>query len=236
MAIFTRKSPDRPELPTGHKDESSQWYVASDLRDYYLAHSPTFHEIKREVERIVKERGEKAWVVATEKEAKKGNLAPAHARREAPRRSPAPGMPGPQELARERASSERAAAENAGEQEGDAELAEHRARLTFAKQCKAEHDEAERTEKRRQDARCRCCGALDVPTAVPVLTLVPAPKPHDPPSNRNKARTYTVGEGPVCAHCRVVVLETETARVAAQKVDGVTRAELAKQFIERNRR
>lgn len=236
MPLFTRKNPDRPELPQGHKDESSPWYVAPALRDYYLARTPTFHEIKKEVEKIIKERGEKAWVATTKSEGKKGNLAPASSRREAPGRSPVPGMPGPQELARERAAEARAAAESAGEQEGDAELADHRARLTFAKRCKAEYDEAERAEKRRQDARCRACDALDVPTAPAVFTLAPAPKPHDPPSNRNRARTYKLGDGPVCAHCRVVVIADETARIADQKIDGVTRAELAKRFLDRGGR
>ena len=231
MAIFSRKNSDRPELPEGHKDESSLWYVAPELRDDYLAHTPTFHEIKKEVEYLVKVRADEARnLVARERATKRPNLDP-------PGTGPVrlPGEPDERERSRQAVERTYRAALDEGEQEGDAELAEHRARVAFAKRCKAERDKAERAEKRRQDARCRSCDALDVPTAPAVFTLMPAPRPNHTPGHNNKAQTYTVGNGPVCGHCRVLVIAEERARIASQKVGDSTRGELVKRFLNRAR-
>ncbi|ANI91258.1 hypothetical protein [Dietzia timorensis] len=204
MPLFGNRKNSSQSFPDGYKDESSPWHVPAELRDDYAAHTPSFKELKRQVRDLISDRASAAV----------NDYQSEHMRNSPSGNS----YVGPD------IESVRRSVLDAGEQEGDAEIAEHRARLDHArKEAKARARAAER-ERQRQANKCVCCGALDVTTAPYSIDLRPGPL----------SAVVEITRENVCARCAAVIRDEYLSKLAAHDTGlGGTRGERAREIIDR---
>lgn len=116
----------------------------------------------------------------------------------------------------------------------DFDDAQHMQRLAVAEREVSASEAAVAREAKRNAARCRACGALDVPTRLPVVILGATAAPV---SAMHAAQEVTVtldGAGVVCGKCEAVIASAYVADLAADKLDRRrTRADAARAYLRK---
>ena len=120
-----------------------------------------------------------------------------------------------------------------GMQPTDFDYARHLYKLDTAEREVSASEKAVKREAARQEARCRCCRALDVPTRLPIVRLTEDGTPGGlRPSPQGKVMRLD-GAGVVCVECETVIAAKYRDTLAAQRLDGRrSRSDLAGDYLK----
>lgn len=120
-----------------------------------------------------------------------------------------------------------------GIQSEDLDHAQHLQRLDAAERAVAAAESAAAREAQRQADKCRACGALDVPTRRPIVSLT-VDAPGGIMRSAVPGSTVSLDGGPVCARCELAI----GVQYRAEVVDEIigkrrTRGDAARDYLRR---
>lgn len=203
MAFFNRNNSN--DLPAGYDDTTSDFHVPAPLREEYQAADPAPETLMTTyLNRAVEYRAQSAEQAEQEEYARthNGRTFIAHTGRE----------------------TTADAVRSQGIQPGDDVLAEHLARLDYARSIAAARDAARREAAERYARRCRRCDAEDVPVS-PVAVMAHPPV-HSDVKLLSRSETVKLSADLTCADCAQVMHDQYRAAKATETTgDGRTRAE-----------
>lgn len=120
-----------------------------------------------------------------------------------------------------------------GMRPADFDYARHMYKLDSAERQVSASEKAVKREAARQEARCRCCRALDVPTRLPLVRLTADGTPNGFGAPFPGKLVRLDGAGVVCADCESVIAAKYLDALATQRLGGRrSRADLASDYLK----